>query len=144
MTRHCILLLAVLLFPPLLSAQPRPDLRKDLEGLELTAEQQKKIKDIVRAQRKQMIDLRASIQKKRIDLRAITDSETPDRRAFENLSKEIADIQLQQRLLLFDSRNDILKILTPEQRQQWKEIRSTGSDRLRDRIGKHRVQRDRN
>jgi len=115
-----------------------------LEGLELTAEQQKKIKDIVRAQRKQMIDLRASIQKKRIDLRAITDSETPDRRAFENLSKEIADIQLQQRLLLFDSRNDILKILTPEQRQQWKEIRSTGSDRLRDRIGKHRVQRDRN
>jgi Spy/CpxP family protein refolding chaperone len=114
---------------------------KRLDKLDLTEEQKSAVKTTVQAHRKQMIDLRAEIQKTRIDIKAMLDSETPDRKRYEALSRNKADLQLNQRMLLFDMRVEIMNILTPEQRKQFNETRGERMKTWRERLGKHRGKR---
>ncbi|MFZ1730746.1 MAG: Spy/CpxP family protein refolding chaperone, partial [Bacteroidota bacterium] len=73
---------------------------------------------------KQMIDIRAALQKKQIDMKAMVENDASDRAAFERLSREIADLQVQQKLAMFDADKKVVKNLNPEQQEQWKEIKS--------------------
>jgi Spy/CpxP family protein refolding chaperone len=99
---------------------------KRLEKLDLSSEQKSALKDAMREHRKKGIDLRAAVQKKRLDLKELMDAEQPDRKRYEALNKEIADVQLQQKMLLFDMRQSLMNILTPEQRKTWMDSRGEG------------------
>lgn len=105
-----------------LQAQPGPEAGA-WKKMNLSEEQKSTLKDIRANTQKQMIDLRASLQKKRVDLRAMMDADNPDRSAFERLNREIADLQVQQKLLLFDADRDVSNALDPAQLEQWKEIK---------------------
>ena len=112
-----------------LLAQPGPGAGA-WKKMNLSDEQKTALKNIRAEIQKQMIDLRASLSKKRVDLRAMMDSENPDRAAFERLNREIADLQVKQKLLLFDADRDILARLNLDQREQWKEIKSSRMQRF--------------
>jgi Spy/CpxP family protein refolding chaperone len=131
MTRQIFPLLAmILLLSFSASAQPGRGFREEglrrLEKLDLSSEQKSALKDAMREHRKKGIDLRAAVQKKRIDLKELMEAEKPDRKRYEALNKEIADVQLQQKMLLFDMRQSLMNILTPEQRKTWMESRGEG------------------
>ncbi len=136
------LLAALLIFASAASAQPgrrsdTPGFRR-LEKLGLSADQKSALKDAMRNHRKNMIDLRASASKKRLDIVALMEKESPDRQSFEKFSKEMADVQLQQRMLLFDMRQSLMNVLTPEQRKIWIESRGKGMKHGRGREGMRR------
>jgi len=119
-------------------SRDRSELRQQIARLNLTPEQKSAMRDIRTTARKNMIDLRADLQKKRIDAREIMQAEAEDRHAFERIAREIADLQVRQKLLLFDTRQEIMKLLTPEQQQQFRESegkrRHTRSENVRDRF----------
>jgi Spy/CpxP family protein refolding chaperone len=124
------LLVLTFLFTASASAQPgrgfMGESLKRLEKLDLSSEQKNALKDAMREHRKKGIDLRAAVQKKRLDVKDIMDAEQPDRKRYEALNREIADVQLQQKMLLFDMRQSLMNILTPEQRKTWMESRGEG------------------
>ncbi|MCZ7555389.1 MAG: periplasmic heavy metal sensor [Bacteroidia bacterium] len=140
MTRQIFPLIAMMLLLSFgASAQPGRGFREEglrrLEKLDLSAEQKSALKDAMREHRKKGIDLRAAVQKKRLDLKELMDAEQPDRKRYEALNKEIADVQLQQKMLLFDMRQSLMNILTPEQRKTWLESRDEGMRGMRGRDG---------
>lgn len=104
-------------------AQPGPDTGA-WKKMNLTEEQKSTLKSIRSETQKQMIDIRASLQKKRIDMKEMVDGESGDRAAFERLSREIADLQVQQKMLLFDTDQKVMKNLNPEQQKMWKEMKA--------------------
>ena len=111
------------------NAQPGPDAAA-WKKMNRSDEQTTALKSIRAETQKEMIDLRASLNKKRVDLRAMMDGENPDRAAFERLNRAIADLQVKQKLLLFDADRDIVARLNPDQREQWKEIKSSRMQRF--------------
>lgn len=113
-----------------LSAQPVPHAGA-WKKMNLTEKQKSALKDIRTSAQKQMIDIRAGLQKKRIDMKNMVTGETSDRAAFERLSREIADLQVQQKMVLFDADQNVMKQLDPEQQKQWKEIKGL---RMRERM----------
>ena len=102
--------------------QGKKNIRKAMEELQLTDEQKEALGDIRVATKKEMIDIRADIQKKRIELREIHRSENPDRAEFERLSRELADIQVRQKLLLFDSQQKMLQQLDADQQKTFMKL----------------------
>lgn len=122
-------LLALLLGTLPLSAQRGPD-RAMWKKMNLTEQQAQAIKDIRAQSQKQMIDLRAMINKHRVDLRTLREEDSPDRATFERLSREIADLQVRQKLLLFDADQAIITQLDEAQQQQWKSIKQSRGQRL--------------
>jgi Spy/CpxP family protein refolding chaperone len=142
MNRFILAAAVLVLAGTALHAQPRRDGRV-WRALDLTEAQQSAITDIRRQAQKGMIDLRAEMQKKRIDLRAVASTESPDRTNYERLSRDMAELRLRQKLLLFDTDQSIREQLDPEQQKKWKELRDTrlqergervrsGMDRSRD------------
>jgi len=99
-----------------------PDRRGQLEKLNLTTEQKGAMRDIRIATKKQMIDVRADLQKKRLAMQEILAEEVPDRTAFESISREISDLQLRQKMLLFDSRQEVMQLLDAEQKELFREM----------------------
>ncbi len=81
------------------------------------------LKEIRSTTQKQMIDLRSALQKKRIDIRTVAETDDPDRSAFERLTREIADLQAQQKMLLFDADRAMSKNLNDDQLKIWKQIK---------------------
>jgi Spy/CpxP family protein refolding chaperone len=122
-TPFIAILLAVLLGSASM-AQPGQIQRKEWkEKLNLTADQEKSVKEIKTKVAKDLIDLRSQVQKKRIDLREAATADSPDRAKVEKLMKEIADAQIQQKMLLFDTDQKILGLLKPEQKKVYQEIK---------------------
>ncbi len=119
-----------------LYAQPRPDAGA-WKKMNLSEEQKTALKDIRTETQKKMIDIRATLQKKRIDMKDMMQDESADRAAFEKLSREIADLQVQQKLALFDADQKVMKQLDPEQQKQWKEMKGKRMEmRMKDARGK--------
>ena len=115
----------LLLSAGVLQAQPEPGPGPEgLRKLNLTEEQKSALKDIRANTQKQMIDLRATLGKKRVDLRSMMEAEKADRAAFERLNREIADLQLQQKMVMFDADQQVMAKLNAEQQKQWKELRN--------------------
>ncbi|MDH7515045.1 MAG: Spy/CpxP family protein refolding chaperone [Bacteroidota bacterium] len=122
-----LVMLAVFLLSAIsMNAQPYDCLLSGTarERLKLTDEQATSIRSIRSATAKQLIDIRAEIQKKRLELGDLRNAETPDRAKVEGLSRAIGDLQLKQKMLLFDTEQSILKVLTAEQKKIWKELRA--------------------
>ncbi|MBE0643028.1 MAG: periplasmic heavy metal sensor [Bacteroidetes bacterium] len=117
-----------------LFAQPGPH-SAAWKKMNLTAEQKTALKDIRSNSQKQMIDIRAALQKKRIDMKDMVQGESSDRVAFERLSREIADLQVRQKLVMFDADQNVMKQLNADQQKLWKEIKaqrmSKGMERMR-------------
>lgn len=103
--------------------------------MNLSDSQEKTLKEIRGTTQKQMIDLRASLQKKRVDQRTVVESDDPDRGAFERLTREIADLQVQQKMLLFDADRAVSKNLNDEQLKLWKQIKQKRLARFMDGMG---------
>lgn len=126
-----VALTALLLAGGGLSAQPGPDAAA-WKKMNLSDEQKATLKDIRANTQKQMIDLRADLNKKRVDLRTMMDATEPDRALFERLIREIADLQVKQKLLLFDADREVVRHLDAGQQAQWKEIKTRRMQRLGD------------
>jgi len=94
-----------------------------LARLNLTAEQTKKIDTIYRNHQKDMIDKRATIQKLQIDKQAAEAAENTSqvKRLIDDISKAEADIEKAR----VDLEQNILKELTAEQKEQYKQAPST-------------------
>jgi len=91
--------------------------------LDITSDQEKQIKSIRQNGMREQIKLRADLQILRLDARQIAESEKPDRVALEKKLREIGELQVKQKLMMFDQMTEMQKILTPEQLKKWKEIR---------------------
>lgn len=91
--------------------------------MNLSEEQKTTLKALRSETQKQMIDIRASLQKKRIDMKEMVEGGTSDRTAFERLSREIAELQVQQKLAMFDADQKVVKNLNTDQQKQWQEIK---------------------
>lgn len=102
--------------------------------LNLTDEQEAKIEKLRGEMQRTMVQNRSKIQIARIDLRELMDADTPDRGAIEKKFKEISDLQVKQRMAMFDHRADVEKLLTPDQKKIWKEHRGEGRMEGRQRV----------
>lgn len=100
----------------------RPDLREQMEKLNLNDEQKDAMHDIRVSTKTRMIDIRADLQKKRLALAEIMRADAPDRAAYEQTAREISDLQLKQKMLLFDSRQEVMNVLTPEQQEEFRQM----------------------
>ncbi len=100
---------------------PRGPMKEVVQKLNLTAEQQKSMKDIHLKTAKQMIDIRSEMQKKRIDVQSIMGGDNPDRKTLEGLWSDISKLELNRKMLMFDTHQQIMKMLNPEQQKIWKE-----------------------
>lgn len=124
--------IAILLLSAMAVAQPsRDDRRQARERLNLTSEQEKSIKDIKSKSGKELIDLRAEVQKKRIDLGNAWGADTPDRAQVEGLMKDIGALQLKMKMILFDADQAVNKLLNPEQRKVYKELKQERRERMK-------------
>jgi len=92
------------------------------DKLNLSDEQEQQLKDIRRSYAKKFINYRADIQLTRLELSELTDVDQPDRKAVEAKMKQIGDIQLKQKMALYDMGQEIKSILSPEQYETWKDI----------------------
>jgi Spy/CpxP family protein refolding chaperone len=124
-----------------LTAQPKDSPRgKAQEKLKLTDEQKTQMREIRAAVARDLIDVRATVQKKRLDLRQLLAQPVPERARVEALMKDIADVEVRQKMLLFDADQRIMKMLTPEQQKVWAELRLARLDgmrqHLRERMGR--------
>ena len=102
--------------------------------LNLTDEQEAKIKKLRTEMQKAQVQHRSKVQLARIDLRELMDAETPDRGAVEKKIREISDLQVKQRMAMFDHRAEVEKLLTPEQKKIWKEHQGEGRRDVRQRM----------
>lgn len=129
--------------------RPRREMAPQMlkEKLNLTDAQMKSLGDIRRDAQKAMIDTRSAIAKKRVDLRALMATDAPARTDVERLTREIADLQVAQRMHLFDTDQKVMQVLTPEQQTKWKEMRGERMERfregMRDRMGRGMQRRGR-
>ena len=101
--------------------------------LQLTTEQKQSIRVIRDESRKSGVDLRARIEKLRIDIGAMVDDESTDRSALEQKLRQVADLQVQQKLLLYDTEQKILPLLNEEQKETWKEMKRHRMEGKKDR-----------
>jgi Spy/CpxP family protein refolding chaperone len=110
--------------------QAQPDNERSVwKKMDLTAEQASALKTIRHESQKKMIDLRAELRKARLDFRNLRGSENTDRKRIEQLARQIADLRVEQVLLLHDADEEVKEVLSPEQQQYWREIKNERRDR---------------
>lgn len=137
MTRLILsLLISLLALSGMSTAQPgrRGDGR---ERLKLSEAQEKQMKEIRAKTQTALIDLRATVAKKRIELRGIMDNDMPDRAAAERLMKDISDAQLRMKMQLLDTDLNVRKLLTPEQREIYKDLKRERREMAAEKRGGH-------
>ena len=135
-TRKTVLLLLMLV--TLLAAQPvRDNEKKSVFGrdcerlsveLKLTAEQEKKLDELKVKSHKKAIDLQADIQKKQIDKRSAIESE--DFTTAKRLVSEIFDIKKELVNQKLAQHEEMLKVLTADQKKQFNQMKKTGHGRM--------------
>ncbi len=96
---------------------------KMLASLGLDEKQKDSIREIRIRVEKETVRKRAEIQVARIDLRAMLSKDQVDMGATEAQLKKIAAMQTEIRLAHIKSVQEIKAVLTPEQRNKWKEMR---------------------
>jgi len=111
----------ILLFPSLLTAQVPDDPEQNLEGCKLTQDQQDQIHQIRAANQKQVIDVRAALEKLEIDQREAMREE--DYAKARKLVSKIYEKRAELEVLRIDMQEQISRILTDEQKQNWRHRR---------------------
>ena len=98
--------------------------RMDLKSeLNLSEEQADALKDIRMKSAKDMIDITSDIKKKRIDMRSIMSEDPPIRKDMEKQMRDMSDLNIQKKLLAFDSRESMMSVLDDDQKAKFKEMR---------------------
>jgi Spy/CpxP family protein refolding chaperone len=142
MKKFILSLLFIVLFAGPLFAQsgerPRHLQREQIEKLNLTDQQQESLRALRTATQKEMIDMRAEIRKMRVDLAEMRRGENPDRTKFETLTRGIADLRVRQAMLRFDTHQKMMKELTPEQQEMFKDMQKDMKRKFRDGRGARR------
>jgi len=87
-----------------------------VKSLNLTPDQQTKIKDIMITGLKNAIELKKNLEFKEVDLKAAMLAENPDEAAVNKLIMESSELQGKIEVEQTDSRLRVKKLLTPEQR----------------------------
>ena len=136
--RYLILAIVILgLAAPSVQSQPfRGGGKQMKKKLNLTEEQAETLKEIRIKTAKQMIDISSSIKKKGIDLRALMSEDSPDRNAVKSLMTDIGSLKIERKMLMFDARVAVNKVLTPKQQETLNEMRSKRMKSM-----KHKMQR---
>lgn len=94
--------------------------------LGLTEEQSKRLHQLGLEARRNSIRRRADLETKRLDLRELLRAEQPDRAAIDRAVRELAELQAAQMKAGIDLRLGAQEVLTPEQRQQLRQLRERG------------------
>ncbi len=106
------------------------------ERLGITEEQASKIQSAQSRFVKQQIQHRADLRVKRMELAELMRAENPDRAAIEKKLREVNELELQGRLAGVDHHLAMRNMLTPEQREQLKQlVRERMQQRFRGRRG---------
>jgi len=111
---------------------------EDAEELDLTEQQTREIRDRWRSFRRDRIDRRADLEIADMDLEDLRRAEPMDLNAVEAKLREIADLQVQSSIASLRLRQQVLDLLTPEQRDRLDEeddrrevaVIAVGSSRL--------------
>jgi protein CpxP len=113
-----------------------------LRGLDLTDAQREQVRQLTQQFREQNRPLaermRQAMQARREAAQANPVDESRIRAASEELAQVQADLAVQEARL----RNDVLALLTPEQRQKAEELRAQRDARLKERQGQLQQRRD--
>ncbi|TAK54908.1 MAG: periplasmic heavy metal sensor [Bacteroidetes bacterium] len=112
-----------------------PDRREFMEKLDLTDKQQDQVKEYRSGFQKKNIELRAKVQTMRITLRELFDADEPNQSSIESQLTEISKIQNEMKLNATSFWFNVNKILTPEQRELWKEHREGMNQEFGNRMG---------
>jgi len=111
--------------------------RKLIAQLKLSEEQKKDFDKIHVDMEKQQIDQKAKNETARVELRQLLKAENPDKSAIEKKMNEIADLEVQMRMVKINFWFDINKLLTPEQQKTWKNALEAGPE-MKQKMMKHR------
>ncbi len=113
-----------------------PRLRQQLG---ITEDQAAKIDSAQLEFAKQEIQRRAALRTKRLELAALLRAENTDRGAIAQKLRDINELELQTRLAWFDHSLAVRNLLTPEQRERFKQLQQERLARqFRDRLGPRR------
>jgi Spy/CpxP family protein refolding chaperone len=94
-----------------------------IETLNLTEDQQKKLKDLRYSQQEKALDIRQKLEKEQLALSKLMDDENPNRAQIEAKIKTIGSLRTDLELLHAGMMFDIQKILTADQWKQIKDMR---------------------
>ncbi len=103
---------------------PRPEraekmLKRMKKDLDLTEEQVTKIKAIQQKYHVKQEAIREKMEPLHKELMKTMMSDSPNRATFESLLRKLSDLRIQGRLIEFDQRQEIMAVLTAEQRAEW-------------------------
>ncbi|UCE27213.1 MAG: periplasmic heavy metal sensor [Candidatus Coatesbacteria bacterium] len=87
------------------------------EKLELTPEQKEKFKENREDMKEQAEPIRRELDEKRSEVIELLKEPEPDTARRDELFKEIASLQVQLEILVFDHMHETAQVLTPEQRE---------------------------
>jgi Spy/CpxP family protein refolding chaperone len=109
--------------------------RKFIEQLKLSEEQKKDFDKIHVDIEKQEIAQKAKSETARVELRQLLKADNPDKSAIEKKLNEIADLEVQMRMIKINLWFDVNKLLTPEQQKTWKKALEHGSEMQQRKMG---------
>ncbi len=95
-----------------------------LKQLDLTEEQQAKVKDIMSQQKNNMKQAMGDRREHRDDMRGLVESDAFDAQKARALIAEQQAQELEMKLAMLKAQHEIYKLLTPEQREKAKAIRA--------------------
>jgi Spy/CpxP family protein refolding chaperone len=101
------------------------------ERLKLTDEQRKKLESLRVEHQKQQIAHRAKVQTATLELRQLMRADTPDKAAIERKMNEIAKLRVDGNMRRFNHLQSMRELLTPEQQQALRELRSEVRPKMR-------------
>jgi Spy/CpxP family protein refolding chaperone len=100
---------------------------KFIKDLKLTEEQKKDVDKIRLAMEKQQIAQKAKNETARLDLQQLFKEDNPNKPAIEKKLNEVANLEVQMRMIKVDSWFAVNKLLTLEQQKTWKKALVAGS-----------------
>jgi Spy/CpxP family protein refolding chaperone len=101
------------------------------ERLNLTDEQRKKLESMRVEHQKQQIAHRAKLQTATLELRQLMRADKPDKAAIERTMNEIAKLRVDGNMRRFNHLQSMRELLTPEQQQALRELRSEVRPKIR-------------
>ena len=103
------------------------------ERLDLSAEQQKQMDRLRLEHQKKMQQVHSKLAELRLEREALFLADTPDRQAVERVTRTIGELTAQQQMNRIGHWFAVNDILTPAQKEVWKEMGERGPGRPRGR-----------
>ena len=101
--------------------------------MDLTAEQQMKVDQIMQKQRTEMTASMESRRVHREEMKSLVEQDTFDNAKAERLIKQQQDQERAAKLAMLRSQHEVYKVLTPEQREKAKVVRAEWKEKMKER-----------